>query len=289
MARPTCQDEGDEEGEGVGDERSLVGDLEGRQRGYGLEDDERDEGHLELQIGGHLDESRADIPYGEGLHRGGKRGAETDDEYGFSIYEAGLNQGGVGREDEVKSHGGDGRKEEDQNKEGKGGADDDEGEEGEFDEGGGEEGEFDEGGEVARPNRSQLRSARTKQRVSDMQHRIHLFERQVSNALEEEAADIEVHRRVRQRFEAVTDVLANVSRALRQGQAMPLVYRDQHDLAVRESVVEIMKVAYEAGMEAAEMLETLRSNTIQVKMWLDSLEEEVERIRHGTVVLAVSL
>lgn len=107
--------------------------------------------------------------------------------------------------------------------------------------------------------------------------------------MEEDAADIEVHRRVRQRFEAVTDVLANVSRALRQGQSMPLVYRDQHDLAVRESVVEIMRVAYEAGMEAANMLETLRSNTIQVKSWLDSLEEEVERIRHGTVVLAVSL
>jgi hypothetical protein len=134
----------------------------------------------------------------------------------------------------------------------------------------------------------QFRGLQTRRRISDILTRIHKMQEHMQGALLDDATSIATHIRVFQKFDVVAEIIHTLGRQLRKSKNLPLVLRDKHDESLRMACVECLSIVRESGVEAHTILKQLHDSLVETQQWLTNIEDEVERIAEGTVILGTA-
>jgi hypothetical protein len=133
----------------------------------------------------------------------------------------------------------------------------------------------------------EYQSQQRRRRMSDICTRIHQMQDHIHVVLDDEtstATDI----RVSQKLNVVSEIIYTLGRELRKGKNLPLVLRDQHDESLRMASVECLCIVKESGIEAHNILSQSRDSYLEIQKRLNEMEDEVNRIAAGTVLLGTS-
>eukprot|EP00961_Rhodomonas_salina_P137322 1847439-Rhodomonas_salina.3 len=148
--------------------------------------------------------------------------------------------------------------------------------------------DFSAGFSLRRRDLRQIRSRQAARRVSDIMSRISQMREGMENALLEKSLTVEAHQRVVRKLDAVIHLLETLTQDVRKGKDMPLVQRDRHDAMLFRTATEALTISYEAASEGGGLIQSLRNIVVDTREWLDHVEDEVERVSQGTVVLAMA-